>query len=153
MIRELNCLSHTYLHIQKSVRGSLLIFREALKRNLNAAQISKDLQVLGVNKKTADIVTSSWSKEYGYIKASMLASTLQVHKLVDMEWKFGVTAATDEMDRVGTTFLQIKFVIAKGDEENSDTESIYMELSLQQFYELLGQLEKVKSLMDLMSNT
>ena len=81
----------------------------------------------------------------------MLASTLQVHKLVDMEWKFGVTSATDEMERVGTTFLQIKFVIAKGDEENSETESIYMELSLQQFYELLGQLEKVKSLTDLMS--
>ena len=82
----------------------------------------------------------------------MLASTLQVHNLVDMEWKFGVTSATDEMERVGTTFLQIKFVIAKGDdEENSETESIYMELSLQQFYELLGQLEKVKSLTDLMS--
>ena len=129
-----------------------MIFREALKRNLNAAQISKDLQVLGVDKEKAEIVTSSWSKEYGYIKASMLASTLQVHKLVDMEWKFGVTSATDEMERVGTTFLQIKFVIAKGDdEENSETESVYMELSLQQFYELLGQLEKVKSLTDLMS--
>ena len=130
-----------------------MIFREALKRNLNAAQISKDLQVLGVDKEKADIVTSSWSKEYGYIKASMLASTLQVHKLVDMEWKFGVTSATDEMERVGTTFLQIKFVIAKGDddESNSETESIYMELTLQQFYELLGQLEKVKSLTDLMS--
>ena len=128
-----------------------MIFREALKRNLTAAQISKDLQVLGVDKKKADIVTSSWSKEYSYIKTSMLASTLQVHKLVDMEWKFGVTSATDEMERVGTTFLQIKFVIAKGDEENSETESIYMELSLQQFYELLGQLEKVKSLTDLMS--
>jgi hypothetical protein len=138
--------------LKKSVRGSLLIFREALKRNLNAAQISKDLQVLGVDKEKAEIVTSSWSKEYGYIKASMLASTLQVHKLVDMEWKFGVTSATDEMERVGTTFLQIKFVIAKGDdEENSETESVYMELSLQQFYELLGQLEKVKSLTDLMS--
>ncbi len=144
---------HTFnSYQQNTVRGTLFVFRESLKRNLNTTQVSKDLQNLGVNKKTADLVTSSWSKEYGYIKVSMLASALKVHKLVDMEWKFGVTAATNEMEKVGTTFLQIKFVIEKGDGESSEQESVYMELSLQQFYELLGQLEKVKSLMDLMSN-
>ena len=81
------------------------------------------------------------------MRASTIASTLQVHKLVDLEWKFGVTASTDELGRVGSTFLQLKFTIAKGD----TIENVHLELTLSQFYEFLGQLEKVKSLMDIMA--
>lgn len=87
-----------------------------------------------------------WGARFGSLQASMVASTLQVHKLVDMEWKFGVTAATDEMETIGTTFLQLKLVISKG----SSTEDVYMELTLPQFYDFLAQLEKVNSLVDLM---
>lgn len=39
-----------------------------------------------------------------------------VNNLVDMEWKFGVTASTDELRQVGSTFLQLKLTIDKGGE-------------------------------------
>ena len=44
-------------------------------------------------------------------------------KLVDMDWRFGVTAANSENENIGATFLQLKLVLegAKG-----KTERVYM---------------------------
>lgn len=35
-------------------------------------------------------------------------------QLVDLEWKFGVTASTDDVMSVGATYLQMKLVIDRG---------------------------------------
>jgi len=133
--------------IKETLRGSLILFRGMIKHSMTSAQIRVDLKTLGIEEKCAELIASRWKKNIGYIKASTVASALQVHQLVDMEWKFGVTASTNELGHVGTTFLQLKLKIAKGDE----IENVHLELTLPQFYKLLGQLEKVKSLMDLMS--
>ncbi|CAJ0938999.1 unnamed protein product [Ranitomeya imitator] len=34
--------------------------------------------------------------------------TLGINQLVDMEWKFGVTAASSELEKAGTIFLQVE---------------------------------------------
>jgi hypothetical protein len=34
-----------------------------------------------------------------------------ISQLVDMEWKFGVTASTSAIDKVGNPFLQLKLVL------------------------------------------
>jgi hypothetical protein len=36
-------------------------------------------------------------------------------QLVDMEWKFGVTASTSEIDKIGNPFLQLKLVLNVGE--------------------------------------
>jgi hypothetical protein len=36
-----------------------------------------------------------------------------------MEWKFGVTAASDEVGQVGSTFLHLKLVVDKGFANNA----------------------------------
>ena len=56
-----------------------------------------------------------------------------VNPLVDMEWKFGVTAASSDMKVVGNSFLQLKLVVDKGGKK----EDVYMELTLPQFYSIL----------------
>lgn len=38
-----------------------------------------------------------------------------ISKLVDIEWKFGVTASSSNVDKVGNAFLQLKLVYDKGD--------------------------------------
>ena len=48
--------------------------------------------------------------------------SLTVNQLVDMEWKFGVTAADSDMKKVGNTFLQLKLVLDKG----VRTEEVFM---------------------------
>ncbi|CAI9597167.1 unnamed protein product, partial [Staurois parvus] len=48
--------------------------------------------------------------------------TLSINQLVDMEWKFGVTAASSEVEKAGSIFLQLKMVIRKG----SKLEPVYV---------------------------
>ena len=85
--------------------------------------------------------------------------SLTVNQLVDMEWRFGVTAADSDMKKVGNTFLQLKLVLDKG----VGTEEVFMgkfynynwlgevfiflftELTLPQFYSFLHQMEKAKA--------
>ncbi|KAJ9447493.1 COMM domain-containing protein 7 [Diplonema papillatum] len=62
-------------------------------------------------------------------------------KLVDMDWRFGVTAATSESHSDGSTFLQLKLVLENGAGEQ---ERVYFELTLPQFYEFLATLESAK---------
>jgi hypothetical protein len=61
-----------------------------------------------------------------------------------MDWSFGVTTATDECDQVGKTFLQVKFKIGGA----NGAQDIFLELSLEQFYQFLAQMEKAKAYVD-----
>lgn len=78
------------------------------------------------------------------VSQSHLVKTLTVNKLVDMEWKFGVTASSKAVEQVGSTFLQMKFVLDSGGE----LEDVVVEMSLPQFYQFLAQMERAKSCMD-----
>nr|CAD7576382.1 unnamed protein product [Timema californicum] len=70
-------------------------------------------------------------------------------KVVDVDWKFGVTAASSEDNQLGTTYLHIKFMVESGD---GKVENVFMEMTLAQFYDFLHQLEKAKEMAE-WSNT
>lgn len=78
----------------------------------------------------------------------MVCQTFMINKLVDMEWKFGVTAASSEIKKLGNSFLQLKLVVSKG---NDTTEDIFMEMSLPQFYTFLHEMERAKTNLDLLA--
>ncbi|XP_053546050.1 microtubule-associated protein RP/EB family member 1 isoform X2 [Bombina bombina] len=67
--------------------------------------------------------------------------TPQINQLLDMEWKFGVTAASSELEKAGSIFLQMKMVIKK----DHRPETVYVELTLPQFYNFLHEMERAKS--------
>lgn len=58
-----------------------------------------------------------------------------------MDWRFGVSIGSSELNQVGNTFLQLKFVTA-------NQEPKYIELDLNQFYQFLHEMEKAKVLLD-----
>jgi len=76
-----------------------------------------------------------------------LKQTLSMNQLVDMEWKFGVTAASSETNKVSNSFLQLKLVVNKGNVR----ENVYMELTLPQFYSFLHEMEKARASLEIMS--
>ena len=76
---------------------------------------------------------------------SATVQTMTIKSLQDMEWKFGVTASSEELDSVGSTFLQMKFTLASG---SNDDEKVHVEMSLPQFYEFLAKMETAKAEMD-----
>uniref|UniRef100_A0A3B5AD90 COMM domain containing 7 n=1 Tax=Stegastes partitus TaxID=144197 RepID=A0A3B5AD90_9TELE len=112
----------------------------ALKKNLTAEQIREDLLTLGLN-------PPSWAEHQAALCRLALGQTLTVNQLVDMEWKFGVTVGTSEIQKVGNIFLQLKLVVRKG----NSTENVYMELTLPQFYNFLHEMERAKASMECFS--
>merc|ERR1712087_209591 len=82
------------------------------------------------------------------LRSEAIESTLAVNQLVDIQWKFGVTAASSDIQLVGNTFLKMKWT-TKG--EDGKLETICMELSLPQFYKFLHEMEKAKTSMEMLA--
>ena len=89
-----------------------------------------------------------WKKKFVQLSRTAITQTLMVNQLVDMEWKFGITAANDDLGKVGQSWLQLKLVLDKG---NNTTEDVLLELTLPQFYEFLNEMQKAKANMEYFS--
>ncbi|CAH1265291.1 COMMD7 [Branchiostoma lanceolatum] len=127
--------------LKNVVKSLLSVLNGALRRNLTPALLKEDLTNLGVTEERAAYLESQWKSNLAALSRMAMGQTLMVNQLVDMEWKFGVTAASSEVQKVGNTFLQLKLVVNKGDR----AENVYMELTLPQFYSFLHEMEKAKS--------
>lgn len=101
----------------------------------------------GLDDSKCTIIKSILEKYADQLKAIKCSQSLMIGQLVDMEWKFGVTASTSHVDKLGQAFLQIKLVFNTGDK----VESRFMELTLPQFYSFLLEMNKARSQMDYLS--
>ncbi|KAM4030439.1 COMM domain-containing protein 7 [Anomaloglossus baeobatrachus] len=127
--------------LKSIVRSVLLILNGALRRSLKSEELQSDLVVLGLDEEKAQIFANEWSSDAPVLARLAVGRMLSINQLVDMEWKFGVTAASSELEKAGTIFLQLKMVIKKGNQ----LEPIYVELTLPQFYSFLHEMERAKS--------
>ena len=131
--------------IKASMRGLLILVKGALKHNVTPQQLKGDLTALGMNKEGAETMEKVWRGNYMDLARSATVQTMTIKSLQDMEWKFGVTASSEELDSVGSTFLQMKFTLASG---SNDDEKVHVEMSLPQFYDFLAKMETAKAEMD-----
>ncbi|XP_075032613.1 COMM domain-containing protein 7 isoform X2 [Mixophyes fleayi] len=100
--------------LKNIVRSVLLILNGALKRNLKSEELRADLIVLGLDEEKAGCFADEWSCDAAVLTRLAVGRTLSINQLVDMEWKFGVTAASSELEKAGSIFLQLKMVIKRG---------------------------------------
>ena len=91
----------------------------------------------------------AWESSSRALASAGVKGSIMANQLVDMEWKFGVTAASDELGQVGSTFLHMKLVVDKG---NGLREDVFMELTLPQFYEFMADMEKAKTYVDFLAS-
>ncbi|XP_076811722.1 COMM domain-containing protein 7-like isoform X1 [Clavelina lepadiformis] len=115
----------------------LIVARGATKNKLTGGQLYSDLQRLGLDAGRANLFCQTWKDQS---EVSDQFSKLDLKRLVDLEWKFGVTAASSELHRVGNCYIQLKMVVTK----DSKRESVLMELSLPQFYTFMHEMETAK---------
>ena len=127
--------------------AALKFFRECVRQNLSHTNVAAELQKLGLAADKAVSVGKAWRKASGGMSKAAVGQTVRMNELVDMQWKFGVTASSDDAAQIGSTFLQLKLVLNKG----SGLESHYMELTLPQFYEFIHEMEKAKASLDAFS--
>lgn len=92
-------------------------------------------------------MSAVWKRNAVHVATSLLSRAVTNNQLVDMDWIFGVTAASDDCNHVGKTFLQLKLTL----ESNTGRRVVLIELSLEQFYQFLASLEKCKSYLDYVS--
>uniref|UniRef100_A0A1A7YUM6 COMM domain containing 7 n=1 Tax=Iconisemion striatum TaxID=60296 RepID=A0A1A7YUM6_9TELE len=133
--------------LRSLMRSVLLVPQGALKKNLTAEQMREDLITLGLNEDKATYFSQKWGEHYPALSKQAVGQTLKVNQLVDMEWKFGVTVGTSEIQKAGSIFLQLKLVVRRG----NSTQNVYMELTLPQFYHFLHEMERAKTNMDCFS--
>ncbi|KAJ7332226.1 hypothetical protein JRQ81_014406 [Phrynocephalus forsythii] len=133
--------------LKSIVKSLLLVPNGALKRSLSAEQVRADLITLGLSEEKATYFEDQWRKNAPALQHLAAGQTLMVNQLVDMEWKFGVTAGSSELAKVGTIFLQLKMLVKKGNR----TEPVYVELTLPQFYSFLHEMERVKASLECLS--
>ena len=83
---------------------------EASRLKLSSGQLYSDLQKLGQNAENASMFCQMWKSQLEGVESVMPNQEDHVvKKLVDMEWKFGVTAASSEFNRVGQCFIQVTY--------------------------------------------
>jgi COMM domain containing 7 len=130
------------------VKGLLVLLQGSMRDGYSAAQLEAKCISLGLASQAIASLSASWGHRTANIAASIVSKTLTTNRLVDMDWNFGVTAASNDSDQVGKTFLQLKMTIDVGEGSSKD---IFIELSLDQFYSFLGHMERCKAYLDFVS--
>ncbi|XP_036178583.1 COMM domain-containing protein 7 isoform X2 [Myotis myotis] len=108
--------------LRSIVKSFLLVPNGALKKSLTAEQVRADFITLGLSEEKATYFSEKWKQNAPTLARWAIGQTLMINQLIDMEWKFGVTSGSSELEKVGSIFLQLKLVLKKGNQ----TENLYI---------------------------
>ncbi|ERE71412.1 COMM domain-containing protein 7 [Cricetulus griseus] len=100
--------------LKSIIKSLLLVPNGALKKGLTAEQVRADLLTLGLSEEKATYFSEKWKQNAPTLAQWAIGQTLMINQLVDMEWRFGVTSGSSELEKVGSIFLQLKLVVKKG---------------------------------------
>lgn len=131
------------------VRSLSMLMQGAIKRNLKIETLMEDCDSLGLEETRVKLIGATWKKYFVAISRGVFSQTLSVNPLKDLDWRFGVTAASSEVKEVGATYLQLKLTLDRGD----GLRDVFVELTLPQFYDLLHQLESAKQTLDFFTSS
>uniref|UniRef100_A0A2K6DJG4 COMM domain containing 7 n=1 Tax=Macaca nemestrina TaxID=9545 RepID=A0A2K6DJG4_MACNE len=84
-----------------------------------------------------------WKQNAPTLAQWAIGQTLMINQLIDMEWKFGGNYCHFNLNYF-FFFHQLKLVVKKGNQ----TENVYIELTLPQFYSFLHEMERVRTSME-----
>jgi len=130
------------------MRSLLVVLQGAIQHSCSANSVRTDLIALGASAGSAAEAGEAFASRASDVAHSAGSESLSVNSLIDLSWNFGVTVSTDEVKRLGATYLQLKLVLDKG---GGKAEPVFCELTLPQFYDLLSELERAKAYVDLMA--
>ncbi|EGD81769.1 hypothetical protein PTSG_02482 [Salpingoeca rosetta] len=133
--------------INASFRGWLTFFRNAQRTGMSVKAIFEELMRIGFSKGKAQYVAKKFKANEQALTRTLIGNTFAINEIVDMQWKFGVTAGSSEFKQTGDSFLQLKLILQRG----TTREEAYMELSLPQFYAFLKEMETAKSCLESLS--
>ena len=126
-------------------RVLLLALQRAMKEGWNISELQRKMIGAGLPEALTKSVAAQWKRRSGLIAKALLTRTTQANQLIDVDWSFGVTASCSETYQVGRTYLQLKLTVDRAD--GKGYQKVYLELSLENFYLFLAELEKCNSIL------
>mmetsp|Transcript_31537 Transcript_31537/g.54644 ORF Transcript_31537/g.54644 Transcript_31537/m.54644 type:complete len:200 (+) Transcript_31537:35-634(+) len=134
--------------LEKSARSVLLLLKFAASRYLTSQKLADDCSAIGMSPRLTSAIKQLWDKERHLILQKTLAQSLTGSELLDLEWKFGITGGSQVIPGGGQCFVQLKLTTqgASGEQGRVD-----FELNVRQFYQLLAELEKLKTVVEVNS--
>ncbi|TKC47043.1 hypothetical protein EI555_020990, partial [Monodon monoceros] len=85
--------------VRSIVKSLLLISNGALKESLTAEQVQADFITLGLSEEKATYFSEKWKQNAPTLARWATGQTLMINQLVDMEWTFGVTSGSRELEK------------------------------------------------------
>ena len=119
-----------------------------MREGWTSQKLEESCNKLNIPNNTTLALVEEWNKNKIQMISSLLSKTITANKLIDLDWSFGVTASSNDCDQVGKTFLQLKLTL----DEGGIPKQVFMELSLEQFYQFLAQMENCKAYLDFVSS-
>eukprot|EP00122_Pirum_gemmata_P002402 Pgem_evm1s2160 len=100
--------------LEKLCSGVMSYFMAAFKHFLVTSEIESDLKRLGLKDDQIKDISVFLESDQLKLKSCTQISNLDVNKLVDLDWKFGITTGTSEKRTSDQTFIQLKLRIDRG---------------------------------------
>lgn len=134
--------------LKSIVRALVLISRKASKECWTVAQLTTAYESAGVNDTVVNLIISNWRKRHDkkYYQTINRVEVVNVTHVIDLEWSFGMSLASNELDEINVPFVQLNF-LHLGDNQKATS---MIEMTLDQFYSFLAQMEKAHTYVDLM---
>eukprot|EP01040_Poterioochromonas_malhamensis_P007360 gene7360-7941_t len=129
-------------------QGVLVLLNDVLNNGASLDYLRKSAIGFGLTTEVTQLLCGAWGGYTAKIANHLCNKIITKNRLIDLDWSFGVTAASDDCDHVGKTYLQLKLTI---DDDASGAKDIFLELSLDQFYQFLASLEKCRTFLDFVS--
>lgn len=135
-------------HVKIAVNESSKAFEAGMMNGWSSQLLSTNLaSEYEMPEQVVKLAAKKWAANRGRITISSLSKTLKANQLVDMDWSFGVTASNDSYDEIGKTFLQLKLTFDR--DVGVHGRFMFLELTVDQFFQFLASLEKCKQYLEL----
>jgi hypothetical protein len=110
----------------------------AVKHNRNSDFVLSSTKSQSLQEDYATQLKASFQRHLSVITTLFDENIFKLTRLLDLEWRFGVTTANSSLNAVGTCFLQLKLKTVQDGEEKD----VIVEMTLSQFYAFLTQLQQ-----------
>jgi len=153
------------LALRAALKALIIFLDEGLRNAWNVSQIDAHCVNAGLDKERTSLLLFHWRSQSQRLSERVLSSVLTTNQLVDVEWSFGVTCATEDCDEVSQTFVQLRLVVEEGvpgagigtgtgavlRQLRPKRKTVLMELTVEQFYAVLAQLESARAYLSLVT--
>ena len=135
--------------VQGLSKHLIVIWQNAIREGWDETRLKAMTESSGLSSAVSVALGKHWKKCSKLVASSGPGRSIEGNEVVDMDWSFGVTAASNDSGNIGKTFLQMRLTLL--DKTTENVRNVFLELSLEQFYHFLAQLEGCKTAIDILS--